>query len=667
MKLWLKVFVILGAIVFLVSFGCTRAHATVQLQIINQGQGPAATNSGGPLYSINQNWWYNSGNGAGYWVNRGSDGGTWVSGLLSANQGSALYNLNCDIPAGQNGVGQYTSAEYQLLVYSTNGTVYLSSWSAPVQDGMNAVVYVSIQGGLPCVSNVTFHVQNANASPMAYWQSADGASGIFNVESYLYLLPGASGVSVQPWPCSEVSRVRLYQIVDNGAIYNFIQDLGTNGIPTGWASPGQGTLPDDTLLQPGITPGAQNGTSGSSSTNLPSGPNNYVTNPVVQVQQPPLFQYNPTNSGVTGSNSAILWTPDTYTNPATAVQEMGNALQDSQTKAAAAAQAAANAAQAGVSNIVGAIDGISGGMSNALSNVGPGISNALAHAFGTNITVGGGTNEYDLTLTNYAYESTLAGLSNLLGTASLSNIDQNGSAALGSGIMGVVMSNYNNYLPGYRTNGDALFAAGSGAETNYDQSGKMDELATAPSIQPDSQAAPNMMVLQFCGTDIDLNPVDIFPDVATASHLGFTIVAEIAFLFFAGRLFWECVRAKGATQQGAVPNLMALGGGEILGIGGEVGGNFLGVMTALLIPAMFIGLFYGVLAYVFSVIGFSISDAFNISAFQSTLGEIGLYLLGAYIPVNVLFTLACLSVTMQFTMAKFYNIACNCARYLWGG
>ena len=282
----------------------------------------------------------------------------------------------------------------------------------------------------------------------------------------------------------------------------------------------------------------------------------------------------------------------------------------------------------------------------------------------TNLTV---TASNVLSLTNYASESTLAGLSNLLGTASLSNIDQNGSAGLGSGIMGVVMSNLNNYLPGYRTNGDALFAAGSGAETNYDQSGKMDLLGNAPSIQPDDQAAPSMMVLDFCGTDLDLNPVNMFPYVATASHLGFTIVAEIAFLFFAGRLFWECVRAKGATQQGAVPNLMALGGGEILGIGGEVGGNFLGVITALLIPAMFIGLFYGVLAYVFSVIGFSISDAFNISAFQSTLGEIGLYLLGAYIPVNVLFTLACLSVTMQFTMAKFYNIACNCARYLWGG
>ncbi len=119
-------------------------------------------------------------------------------------------------------------------------------------------------------------------------------------------------------------------------------------------------------------------------------------------------------------------------------------------------------------------------------------------------------------------------------------------------------------------------------------------------------------------------------------------------------MFWELVKAKAATQTGGVPDL------DVAGF------NIIGVIVSIGIPVVFIAVFSLVMAYLFSNLGVSISDAMNVSTFSSNMGGTAWYLLSSFVPVNTLFTLFCARITLQFTLSHLFNIASDAARFIWG-
>jgi hypothetical protein len=226
-------------------------------------------------------------------------------------------------------------------------------------------------------------------------------------------------------------------------------------------------------------------------------------------------------------------------------------------------------------------------------------------------------------------------------------------------------------VPGSATNGTAASAAGTAAEGDYGVDTALTGMGTGSGSGSGtgsgsgSAGSPDMTMI-FCGRTIDLDPVHRFPAVVLVSFYGTKAVTEIMFLLLVGKLYWDLVRSKSGAQPGGVPNLFVQASAEFLGIGGGLGSNVLGVIVALIVPTVFIGLYTIVLAWIFSNIGLTIADSFDLSNFTGNLGTIGLYLVSSLFPLNTIWTCACLSVTMHFTLAKMYNIASNAARYLFG-
>ena len=266
-----------------------------------------------------------------------------------------------------------------------------------------------------------------------------------------------------------------------------------------------------------------------------------------------------------------------------------------------------------------------------------------------------GTNAGNFTLTNYALESTLSGISNLL--AGMTNIGVIGhSNANGGALM-------SSYIPSSATNASVAQAAADAAQGDYGVDGLLSSLN--PQLPSATPPAVNM-TMEFCGQTIDLDPTHIFPGCADVSQTGFKIVFLLGFFLEVGRMFWELVKVRATAETGGVPDLDVSAMAEFLGIGGEIGGNFLGAIIAIGIPFAFITLFSAAMSYLFSNLGYSIADAMGITDFSNSMGGIGWYLLATFIPVNLAFSLLCTRITLTFTLAKIVALASAAARYLWG-
>jgi hypothetical protein len=253
--------------------------------------------------------------------------------------------------------------------------------------------------------------------------------------------------------------------------------------------------------------------------------------------------------------------------------------------------------------------------------------------------------------TNLNQEATQQGISNLLAQIATNTSPQtNGSSGMWS------------LIPNTATNADAATAAATAAEGEYGMTAFL--TALTPSIPADGIQSVDM-TMNFCGQTIDLDPVHMFPSVANACYIGTKIIAELLFLLEIGRMFWSLVQTKASTSSGGVPDLEVIGGFEALTFGAEGGGNFIGAIVAVIVPFVFILIWSVAMAYLFSNIGVSVSEAMNITAFSSAMSG-GWYLLTSFIPVNLLFTLLCTRITLQFTMAKIVSIAANATRFLWG-
>lgn len=256
-----------------------------------------------------------------------------------------------------------------------------------------------------------------------------------------------------------------------------------------------------------------------------------------------------------------------------------------------------------------------------------GISNLLAGAFG------GGTNGGTFSISNVSTETTLRGMSNLL--SSLLNAT-NPNVGIGVSLAS--------------TNAAAAEAAADSAEGDYGVSGFISQIT--PSL-PGDASVPSM-TMNFCGQTIDLDPNHAFPSISPMCLLGWRIMLVLAFIFEVARMFWKLVQIKASTETGGVPDL------DVAGFNG------LGAAMALVVPVTFIVLFSVGMAYLFSNLGVSITEAMNISAWTSSMGSIGYYLLASFFPVNLFFTLIFTRITLSFTLAKIVALATDASRFLWG-
>lgn len=284
----------------------------------------------------------------------------------------------------------------------------------------------------------------------------------------------------------------------------------------------------------------------------------------------------------------------------------------------------------------------------------------LPHGSTTLTNIGGGSNVnvqnwpagWSNNLAQMASNSTyLANLTNLTGgntNLSYSNVEGRMTAM----------------IPSTATNGTAAAAAAAAADGDYGVDGMITGVGS-PSLPSSSPSAPSM-TMSFCGRTIDLDPVHQFPSVAAASLAGFRIVFLLAFLTEIGRMFWNLIKIRASTQTGGVPDLEVNAGFEALTFGGQVGGNFIGVVVALVVPAIFVGLFSLCMAYLFAHVGFTVSDALQFTDFTNSLGGMGYYLLASFIPVNLLFSLAATRLTLTFTLGKLVALATSAARWLFG-
>jgi hypothetical protein len=406
------------------------------------------------------------------------------------------FDCGCPIEAGA--TGTFTKAQFQVKVKGMDNLWYTSSMGDLLVDGAEDTIYICIGAVLPCTTNLSFTVQNNDSVEHVYYQSATGPAGSVSASQMgmIVLAPGQVGTSTANWPCQTASSVALYTA--NGGwdvnVYTNIVGGATNsyqvpqvpGTPTG--APATGA--------PGPTPGqAGSPNPGDVQTNFPTGSITPTNAPPVAVTPPPIYQYNPTNSNQSGTNSPILWTSDAFTNPAAATQQGFDAMQDAATKAALQAHNDAAKLSGSLTNLAMTMAGDFGGLSNVLSHFSGGGSTNINNTYVTD------TNSVNFTLTNYAQEGTLEGvasnLSALVGFLGLTNSD--GSTNVASYASDPGFTNYTDALAGSANSSEGL------VETWY-------STMLSGLVQPevDEGGTPGLMLLTFPGTGytLDFNPLD---------------------------------------------------------------------------------------------------------------------------------------------------------------
>ena len=287
-----------------------------------------------------------------------------------------------------------------------------------------------------CETNLCFSVHNSDVVSHTYYQSRGVPNGVSDLSGVITLSPGQSGQSVAEWQCTDAPNVRLY-MEDNGG------DTGTSGTSsngsgsgtsgTSTNGSGSGTYGGD--IPQNVTPTG----SDASTTNQP------VVAPPTSTTAPTPGQFNPTNSAVSGSDSPILFSG---TNTQQTVAQGDSAIYDALAKGIQQQHQDMQNLDSTISNAVAGFNSGSGGKtnndiilnwpSNLLAGAGSGSGSPTNVGTGTGTNTGNGglasnvwvmnwptngwygnTNGYGLT--NYAQESTLEGISNLLAGAGSTN------------------------------------------------------------------------------------------------------------------------------------------------------------------------------------------------------------------------------------------------------
>ena len=505
-----------------------------------------------------------------------------------------------------------------------------------------------------CVTNLTWDVQN-NSSVWRYMAVGDSTDSQTPYFGGAMVNPGGFYYYSGPFPCDRANDYHLFASDYNGG--NEIMDTG---IPP--VAPHAGT--NDLGFYIGTDPQGQGLTN--------AAPPIWQSSMTAQVTNNPPQLNNKTNwflPVTTNAPSDIVWsnTNSDWTAVTAAVKDSGNVIY--KTEAAAMTQAHSDAATAAAQAHTDAAAGQAQGAADSqaiVSAINQGTATAagngaVAHTDSSRIQSAlnplAGISNLNMEVTQQkvlaanlgtsnavaGVNNTAAGISNLVARLATNSVDMSGT-------------NHGNYtIYASMTNASAAQAEAGAA---MDQTGVSGLIAGAvPQLPPDSVGSPGM-TMEFCGRQIDLDPVHMFPNVAAVSYNGFKLAALLAFFLAAGRLYWNLIFVKATAQTGGAPDMNV----DILGNGG----NVLGLIAGRLVALAFIALFAAASAYIFSNIGVSIADAMAVTTFTSPMSQLSLYLLTSFFPVRLMFSLACTLIILHFALGKLVELAVGAARFLIG-
>lgn len=284
-----------------------------------------------------------------------------------------------------------------------------------------------------------------------------------------------------------------------------------------------------------------------------------------------------------------------------------------------------------------------------------GMSNLLA-GIRSNQTNGSFLSTNGFGMTNYAKETTLGGISNLLASW---------------GTNGSTTNSYS--VPGTATNVVAATAAATSIflEPLGVLADTITSLTTPPNIGEDPSGGGSVWHMNFCGRDINLDPVAMFPSVVAFSIGIWKFLLVAAYLGRIGWLYMKVVQTYATAQTGGVPNMDVFGGGGALTINAFFGGNFVGFMVAVLVPALFLGIWLVVVTIMIVPLGefvgiYNAIGSVFAAARTTGPGEVGLHLLFALFPVALFVQLTSAWILMQLTLAQATLIASSASRFLFG-
>ena len=289
-------------------------------------------------------------------------------------------------------------------------------------------------------------------------------------------------------------------------------------------------------------------------------------------------------------------------------------------------------------------------------------SNVWVQNFPTNfgnLTITNFPNTNSIALTNYATESTLQGISNLL------------SSATNYPSTNAVQAMWN-LIPASATNADAATAAANNIfSSTYAEFDSLIEFFTVPPpIIPDP-GHTSAWEFEFCGHTIDLDPFDIFPTLSPWSLGLWDFILVAAYLYSLVKVYYDVVKMFGSMQTGGTPNMSVVVGAEVLGTGVEIGGNSIGVILGIVVTFALLTLWFVFLTVLivpideFLGIYSSISSVFT-SVASTTSGACAVHVLVNVFPVQLAIRLLTARILIYLTAAKAALVCVASARILLG-
>jgi hypothetical protein len=268
--------------------------------------------------------------------------------------------------------------------------------------------------------------------------------------------------------------------------------------------------------------------------------------------------------------------------------------------------------------------------------------------------------------TNLNQEVTQQGISNLLARLFATNTDDHlDNYRAASNLM-------SSLIPATATNADAATSAaitGLATPLGFMQDA-IDEIGGGPDLGSDPGHS-SAWEMEFCGYNLDFDPVDQFPTVASFSFGVWEFIIVTAYLLFVGRLWLKVCQFYLTVQTGGVPNMDVFGGGEFAGFGAMFGGNFIGMIVAVIIPAVFLLIWIAVVTvvavplstFISIIVGFG---TLFTSVASTTSGGMAVHVLFNFIPILLAVNLTIAAIIIQFTLAKAAIIASAASRWLFG-
>ena len=178
------------------------------------------------------------------------------------------------------------------------------------------------------------------------------------------------------------------------------------------------------------------------------------------------------------------------------------------------------------------------------------------------------------------------------------------------------------------------------------------ETAASNIVGVASEGTPDM-TMAFAGTTINLDPFYHFPMAGTFCQILFKLVFTIGFAKFAVDLYFKTALAQSASETGGVMDAET------------VGGNWVGLMFALVIPVAFVTLWTAIFHFLIAGITSKITEINNL-ALTAGGNAIAMYLITTLFPLNYVLGLISSGLSLKLGATRLYILASQASRFLYG-